>query len=445
MALDDAVLQRKTSLLYRNTVIGQAVSMVNGVILVVLMTSLFQVSWAYWWLAAALLAAAGRMLLALGYHRDGAREVRAAVWCRRHVWGAWAAGMVWGSAAVVFMLGQADVPQLFTVFLLSGMVAGAVPMLAPVLPAFKAFSVPVVLSVALIALSQYPSHLHLALGVMALLFLGAVLRSARYLHDTLDGAIRLELGKDELLVHLEEARRQAEDSSRVKSQFLTNMSHEMRTPMNGVLGMADLLSYSPLDGDQADYVEAIKSSGRAMLATIDGILDLANIDGGRVSLVSQPFSVAEIARTLEVALKPRAIAKGLTLLCVVSEAVPGVLLGDEGRLRQVLNNLLDNGIKFTERGQVGLTVDVASRTHDQVTIRFVVADSGIGIPPEKLGLIFEDFNQADNSVSRKYGGSGLGLSVAQRLVAMMGGCLSVSSHPGAGSCFTFAVPFKLSD
>jgi signal transduction histidine kinase/CheY-like chemotaxis protein len=239
--------------------------------------------------------------------------------------------------------------------------------------------------------------------------------------------------------NLRAAQAAAEAANQAKSQFLASMSHELRTPMNAILGMTDLALEEPLPERVRDYLLTAKESGELLLHLLGEVLDLSRIEDGRFELEAVPFSprqaIAQVVRTLQL----RADEKGLRLVYELAEDLPGLLVGDPLRLRQVLLNLVGNAIKFTPEGQIVVRTNVQERTATSVSLKFSVADTGIGIAPEQQDRIFAPFAQADASTTRRYGGSGLGLAIAKRFVERMGGSIWLESQPGEGSTFHFTV------
>ena len=238
------------------------------------------------------------------------------------------------------------------------------------------------------------------------------------------------------------AKQVAEQASQSKSQFLANMSHEIRTPMNAILGMLTLLQKTPLTTRQLDYASKTEGAARSLLGLLNDILDFSKVEAGKMSLDPQPFSIDHLLRDLSVIMSANVGAKPLEVLFDVDTALPSVLLADAMRLQQVLINLGGNAIKFTQRGEVVLSVNLLSMSDTEVELAFSVRDSGIGIAPEHQQHIFSGFSQAEASTTRRFGGTGLGLAISQRLVTLMGGTLALQSEPGRGSCFSFQLRLK---
>lgn len=438
-------LRHKVELIYRNQKLGQILSILISCYMVWIAhgTVPFE-GMLHAWLAATMAIALARLLLANRYMHLSPAEKDSHIesWLRKVQLGSLISGLIWAAGTLLMTLAGDIKLQLFTAFIMAGMCAGALPVLGPDRFSYRAYAWPIILAV-IVGVFDRNDHLHVAFSLLSILFLVIMSRGADHFRDMLDDTLRLEYEKGDLLKTVRQAREAAEQSDRAKTEFLANITHELRTPMSGILSLAELMALDNLSEEQRSLLNPLQESAREMMGKIENLIVLAALDAQHTHLKPAPFAVVELLDAMLAIHRHTAEAKGLQIHAHTDKRMPNVLIGDLAQLHVLVDHLVANAVKFTDRGHIDISLDLVEQHAESVQVKFSVADTGPGISDETLQLIGHKLTQADGSATRRHGGIGVGLPIARKLIELMGGQLEITSQPGRGSTFTFTLPFDL--
>ncbi len=426
----ERIAKRKVELLFENVPISQAFSVVNATIVALLRYDEQPGEMIVWW--SLVMGAAILRLIAAYIFRTRRADLTDRQWILLKGGLTLLSGLIWGGGGVVILRTGSPWAVMVSAFAIAGMSAAAVPLLSAELSIYVIYAT-AMLGPCLIALLTLPFTKWTATVIlMTIMFWVTLMSSARRFANALLREVEREA---ELAV----ARDLAEEASRAKSAFLANMSHEIRTPMNGLLGITEVLSLMELGDKEAELVEVLGRAGRSMMAVLNQILNFSQLESGHYQLARQRCSPVALVRDVVQMYEAAAHIKGLTLHHDVALDVPAEVLSSPQDISNVMTILVGNAVKFTDRGSIDLAV-WSGREEDQAMLYISVADTGPGIPEAAQLRLFSAFTQADDSITRTFGGVGLGLATARRIAELMGGAIDVESTPGRGSRFFFAVP-----